>query len=268
MSIEIARMEMFNLKWSGFSSNVHKSFQNLRKEEDFFDITIVGDDFKHVTAHKLVLSASSEYFKEVFSNSKKYFQSHALICLEGLNQSDLNNILDFIYHGEIQIYQHDLDRFLGIAERLKLEGLIGGEQQPGENDKTIDSLDKNIKTPQNNFLVSRNKNKLIKDVVKKENPVITVQSSDIQSLEELDQKVEESYTKVAPGCFVCNHCDKSFKASSHIKDHVEMHFEGLSFPCTICDTSLRSRASLRMHNNTMHNRRNKNNTQNHTKSFF
>ena len=115
-------------KSNDFSSNVHKSFQNLRKEEDFFDITLVGDDFKHVTAHKLVLLASSEYFKKIFSNNKKYFQSHALICLEGLNQTDLNNILDYIYHGEIQIYQHELDRFLGIAERLKLEGLIGGVQ--------------------------------------------------------------------------------------------------------------------------------------------
>ena len=107
---------------------MHKSFQNLRKEEDFFDITIVGDDFKHVTAHKLVLASSSEYFKRIFTNNKKYFQSHALICLEGLDQNDLNNILDYIYHGEINIYQHDLDRFLGIAGRLKLEGLIGGKQ--------------------------------------------------------------------------------------------------------------------------------------------
>ena len=245
MRIERSRMDKFNLKWTDFSSNVHKFFQNFRKEEDFFDITLVGDDFKHVTAHKLVLSASSEYFKEVFSNNKKYFQSHALICLEGLIQSDLNNILDYIYHGEIQIYQHDLDRFLGIAERLKLEGLIGGEQQPEEDDKTTESLEENIKPPQDNFLVSKNEKKLIH----------YVQSSDIQSLEELDQKLEESYTKVAPGCFTCNHCNKSFKKLFHIKEHVEMHFKGLSFPCTNCDTILSSRASLRIHNTTIHNKR-------------
>ena len=247
-------MDKFSLKWNDFSSNVHKSFKNLRKEEDFFDITLVGDDFKHVTAHKLVLSASSEYFKKVFSNNKKYFQSHALICLEGLNQSDLNNILDYIYHGEIQIYQHDLDRFLGIAERLKLEGLIGGEQQPVENDKTENSSEEkiDIDPPQNEFLVSQNENTLTEAVSTTVKPDITVQSSDIQSLEELDQKVEESYTIVAPGCFTCNHCDKSFKHSGHIKEHVEKHFEGLSFPCTLCDTILRSRKSLRMHNKRQH----------------
>ena len=89
-------MEKFCLKWNDFTSNVTRSFQNLRKEEDFFDVTLVGDDGRHVTAHKLVLTSSSEYFKNVFTNSKKYFQSHALICLEGLQQDDLNNILDYI----------------------------------------------------------------------------------------------------------------------------------------------------------------------------
>ena len=119
-------MEKFSLKWNDFSSNVQNSFKRLRTEEDFFDITLVADDYKQVTAHKLVLSSCSEYFKGVFSNNKKYFQSHALICLEGLNQGDLNNVLDYIYQGEVQIQQDDLDRFLGIAQRLKLEGLIGG----------------------------------------------------------------------------------------------------------------------------------------------
>ena len=148
-------MEKFSLKWNDFASNVHKSFLNLRKEEDFFDVTLVGDDLKHVTAHKVVLSSSSEYFKKVFSNNKKCIQSHALICLEGLNQTDLNNILDYIYHGEIQIYQHDLDRFLGIAERLKLEGLIGGEQPDYiDGGKTENILDEKILISQNDLIVS------------------------------------------------------------------------------------------------------------------
>ena len=50
---------------------------------------------------------------------------------------ELNFVLDYIYHGETQIYEHDLDRFLAIAERLKLEGLIGGQQH---NDNTKDEI--------------------------------------------------------------------------------------------------------------------------------
>ena len=245
-------MEKFNLKWNDFSSNVHKSFQNLRKEEDFFDITLVGDDFKHVTAHKLVLASCSEYFKMIFSNNKKYFQSHAMICLEGLNQNDLNNVLDYIYHGEIQIYQHDLDRFLGIAERLKLEGLIGGGEKHEDDGKTETIVEEKVSSPHNNSVVSNSENKTTKDVRTAEKPVISVQSSDIQSLEELDQKVAESYSRNSDGLFGCHYCAKSFKHSGHIKEHVETHIEGLSFPCNFCDAILRSRNSFRLHTKRQH----------------
>ena len=241
-------MEKFSLKWNDFSSNVQKSFQNLRKEEDFFDITLVGDDFKHVTAHKLVLSSSSEYLKMVFSNNKKYFQSHALICLEGLNQSDLNNVLDYVYHGELQIYQHDLDRFLKIAKRLELEGLIGTETEKDEDDDIIETIqEEHSFEPKVNFSVSKSENQMTNDNGRKEKPTIIVQSSDIQSLEELDQKVEESYSRDSTGLYACHYCSKSFKKKCHIQEHVEIHFEGLSFTCTMCDAVLRSRHSLRDH---------------------
>ena len=82
--------------------------------------------------------------------------------------------------------------------------------------------------------------------------IISVKSSDIQSLEELDQKVEESYSKDSVGLYACNYCAKSFKQRVHIKEHVEIHFEELSFPCTFCDTILRSRTALRFHNKRKH----------------
>ena len=132
-------MEKFSLKWNDFTSNVTKSFQSLRNEEDFFDITLIGDDYKHVTVHKLVLSSCSQYFKNVFSNNKKYFQSQAMICLDGLNHFDLKNVLDYIYQGEVQIQQHEIDRFLKIADRLQLEGLIGGGQH-AEDGKTEEEI--------------------------------------------------------------------------------------------------------------------------------
>ena len=148
--------------------------------------------------------------------------------------------MDYIYHGELQIYQHELDRFLEISERLKLEGLVGGEQQDFiDEGKTENSWDANDSTSQNDFLVSRVEYHINERVRKIEKTVISFNSSDIQSLDELDQKVEESYTKVAPGCWTCNHCDKSFIKGAHAREHVEIHFEGLSFPCTFCDTILR-----------------------------
>ena len=241
-------MEKFSLKWNDFTSNVQKSFQKLRREEDFFDITLVGDDYKPVTAHKLVLSSCSEYFKGVFSNNKKHFQSHALICLEGLNQSDLNNILDYIYQGEVQIQQEELERFLGIAERLKLEGLIGGETEEDHDEvEKSKSFEEKIVKRQEDTSVHESENK-----IRRSTGLIERQPVNNSNLDELDQKVEESYSKDASGCYACHYCAKLFRKRGHIKEHVEIHFEDLSLPCSFCDLTLRSRKALRSHKSKYH----------------
>ena len=119
--------EKFSLKWNDFHSNVSKSFELLRNEGYLQDVTLVGDDDNQVKAHKLVLSACSSYFKNIF---KKNIQSNILLCIEGTTKKDLQNILDYMYNGEVQIFQEDLDRFLTIAQRMKLEGLRQDSNHP------------------------------------------------------------------------------------------------------------------------------------------
>ena len=103
--------------------------------------------------------------------------------------------------------------------------------------------------------INRNETKIIRNVRTAEKPVISIQSSDIHNLEELDQKVEESYSKDSTGNYKCHHCTKSSRNRGHIKEHVEIHFDGLSFPCNFCDKTLRSRKALRLHHG-LHKQRN------------
>ena len=138
-------LEKFCLKWNDFNSNVSKSFSKLRNENEFFDVALVSDDQKLISAHKVVLSASSDYFKRIFKNNK---HQNPFLCLEGISSSDLNNILDYIYNGEVQIYQEHLDRFLDIAQRFKLEGLLEGgkhEEEVEEKHKVIQSFESPLK---------------------------------------------------------------------------------------------------------------------------
>ena len=113
--------EKFCLKWNDFQSNVTRSFCRLRNEDDFCDVTLVSDDKVQVSAHRVVLSTCSEYFKTILKQNK---HQHPLLCLEGIDSNEMKNVLDYIYNGEIQIHQEDLDRFLHVAQRLQLEGLI------------------------------------------------------------------------------------------------------------------------------------------------
>ena len=68
----------FCLKWNDFDSNASKAFRLLMDEDFLQDVTLVGDDQSQIAAHKLVLSACSEYFNSIF---KKNNHSHPLLCL-------------------------------------------------------------------------------------------------------------------------------------------------------------------------------------------
>ena len=60
----------FNLKWKGFQSNVTNTFKTLRTFDHFYDVTLVSDDQQQVSAHKVVLASSSEYFKNILTSNK------------------------------------------------------------------------------------------------------------------------------------------------------------------------------------------------------
>ena len=131
--------EKFCLKWNDFQTNVSKSFSDLRNEEYLHDVTLVCDDNSQVSAHKLVLSACSEYFKTIFRNNG---HQNPLICLEGVSSPELRNILDYMYNGEANIFQENLDNFLSLAQRLKILGLLQNDQGDPHEDFTPDQVTK------------------------------------------------------------------------------------------------------------------------------
>ena len=91
----------------------------------------MGDDHKQVKAQKLVLATSSDYFREIFKNNE---QVNIVICLQGMDSVTIDHLLEYIYYGEVQLYQENLDNFLEMARRLKLEGLTNNKQAEDMDD--------------------------------------------------------------------------------------------------------------------------------------
>merc|ERR1712126_62066 len=118
--------EKFSLKWNDFHQTVSNSFGLLRQEKDFFDVSLITDDEVHLYGHKLVLSACSEFFRSIL---KKTSNTHPLIYLSGINSRNLQYIIDYIYHGEVEIYQEQLDDFFDVAQKLKIAGLNSDQKQ-------------------------------------------------------------------------------------------------------------------------------------------
>ena len=112
--------EKFSLKWNDFQQTVSSSFKVLRSEQDFFDVTLVSDDEVHMSSHKLVLSACSDFFKSIL---KKTSNPHPLIYLSGISSKNLSFVIDYIYQGEVEIHQEQLNDFMNVAQKLKIAGL-------------------------------------------------------------------------------------------------------------------------------------------------
>ena len=244
--------EKFCLKWNDFTTNTTKAFGLLRNEDFLQDVTLVGDDNHQVAAHKLVLSSCSEFFKNIFKNNK---HSHPLICLDGITSSELDNILNYMYNGEVNIFQEDLDRFLAVAQRFKLEGLLGDPQQEEEEHHVeLEELPKphhakqqSVPAKREKFDISQNlKLKLSNDhqLAKVGNDDVKISMSQ-EDKENLDAKVNQYVERSEDGLFYCNMCGKSAKQKIVVKNHIEAkHLEGVEIPCPICGKIFRSRPCL------------------------
>ena len=126
--------DKFCLQWNDFQQNIAATYQDLRKYQDFCDVTLVCEEGKQIEAHRIILSASSTFFNTLL---KRNTNSHQLIYMRGLKAKELTAIVDFIYNGETNIYQNDLDGFLALAEELQLKGLDGTIDKPLNNSENL-----------------------------------------------------------------------------------------------------------------------------------
>ena len=233
--------EKFCLKWNDFHTNVSNSFGLLRNEDYLQDVTLVTEDNEQVAAHKLVLSACSDYFKNIFKRNKN---SNLLLCLEGVNSADLNNVLDYIYNGEVKIYQENIDRFLEVAQRFKLEGLLGNNEE-----ESSDDLGKpNLKNADGGLMAEHDyplqEQKIRQPKISNERTFVRNNMDHTEA----DQQILEQMEKSSDGTYSCKICGKgSVKLRGHMRNHIETHLEGLSFDCQHCGKVFRSRNSLSKH---------------------
>jgi len=111
--------EKFCLRWNDFETNISVAFRELRDDKDFFDVTLACDD-EQIQAHKVILSACSPFFRNVLRRNP---HQHPLLYLKGVKYTDLQSVLNFMYHGEVNVAQEELNSFLAVAEDLRVKGL-------------------------------------------------------------------------------------------------------------------------------------------------
>ena len=117
--------ETLCLKWNDFQDLVQVSFGEFRIDTDFTDVTLACEDHS-IKAHKVVLSTCSPFFKKLL---KTHSHPQPLIYMKGVKANRLTAIIDFLYLGEANVVQEDVDSFLALAEQLQLKGLEGNSNE-------------------------------------------------------------------------------------------------------------------------------------------
>ena len=254
--------EQFCLKWNDFKENITSSFNGLRKDADFSDVTLVCEEDKQVEAHRIILTACSPFFSSVLKRNK---HPHPMIYMRGLKANDLVAIVDFIYYGEANIYQEDLDGFLALAEELQLKGLTGSQNDSPELAEEAQIKQKEQHLPHKSMYKQETDNELKSNIENKtiipdnieNHSIVPIEAVNIHvaagtSVDALRVKLDSMMERIDDGdyrwkCTICGKTTKGEKSSRDMRRHIETHMDGLSFPCNQCGTVSRSSNALNLH---------------------
>ena len=282
--------ESYNLNWAEFTSYTSKTFNDLLHNEDFADVTLVCDDDESIKAHKVILSACSPFFNRIL---RKNHHNHPLIYLSDVNLNELKAIVNFIYLGQTNVEQDNLQRFLKVAAKFQVRGLTDNKteeqtvttpsKEANKSPKKIPGLNKTkqsiIQTPelQDNSMITHesqpNSSNISSGDIKIEaepvegDPVsIFDDNDDLDNVDNFDsidtsQFAIENMMSLAPTIvsadgdkmYPCDQCDYKATYACNLTSHKRTVHQGLYYSCNLCPYKSSRKDRLNKHYVSKHN---------------
>ncbi|XP_067007241.2 protein bric-a-brac 2 isoform X8 [Anabrus simplex] len=146
--------QQFSLRWNNYLSHIIGAFDSLRSDEDLVDVTLSCEG-KRIRAHKMLLSACSTYFRDLFKENPC---QHPVVIFRNVKFEDLVALVDFMYQGEVNVVQEQLGSFLTTAELLAVQGLSEGSAKDSQtdNNKEPECPDSPVAPPEPEVQMSNN----------------------------------------------------------------------------------------------------------------
>merc|ERR1711949_131153 len=176
---------------------LREMMREMMKSDDFTDITLVTDDKKTIKAHRNILSACSPVFKNILQMEINI--SHPVIYLRGIQYSEMESILQFIYLGEAKFYEERMNEFLSVSKNLEIREL--------SKDVEIDEADP---SNQNQEDITEAEN-VDHNIITEEEEGTTMESEPTSEKKVISREITSVGSK-----FQCPQCDKLFSHKSHV----------------------------------------------------
>ena len=219
--------EKYSLTWHTYSDHLRDMMKELMMNEDYSDVTLVTEDKKHIKANVSVLSACSPVFKEIFKRERI---SISIMYLRGIQFSEMESILQFIYLGEATFYEERMDEFLAVAKSLEIKALCNAEpetnSEPNAEPLQSDPVTQNDKVEE----------QYVTSDVSKNHP----------------QKERRREVVSLKGRYECEFCQKTFSTQSNLTLHIKSKHEGVKYACDQCDYQATLKGNLTQHVQSKH----------------
>ena len=247
--------EKYSLTWNTYSDHLKTMMQELMMNEDFADVTIVTEDKKHIKANINILSACSPVFRDILKKEKN---SNQIIYLRGIQFSEMESIMQFIYLGEATFYEERMDEFIAVAKSLEIKELCNAEtesnDEPDEpspsNSATGKEMEEHTVISDPDHTIKQAPQQIRRGVVsvngKYECEMCHKKYSDKKGLTRHNQSVHEGVK------YACDQCDYQATQQSSLFIHIEAKHDGIKYPCDQCDYQATTKCSLTKHIQSMH----------------
>ena len=247
--------EKLCLQWHDFQENLKTAFGLLRNDREFSDVTLACEDGAQIETHKVILAAASPFFMEILKRNQ---HPRPLIYMRGVKVEDLAAIVDFLYYGETNVNEENLEAFLTLAEELKLKGLTGSAENEYEIERVQEQIIEpikqhkeaipNVQNPQNIFHPNP------REEFSSSMPVAIIAGPEAEGLDEQVKSmmgIGENLVRSGERTFrawICKVCGKESQKADIVR-HVEAKhvISNVPHPCNICQKISRSRNGLRKH---------------------
>ena len=219
--------EKYSLTWHTYSDHLKNMMKELMMNEDYSDVTLVTEDKKYLKANGSILSACSPIFKEIFKRDKS---SNTIMYLRGIQFSEMESILQFIYLGEATFYEERMDEFVAVAKSLEITELCNAESETN-NEPDAEPLQSDPVTPTDK-----------------------VEEQDVTSDVLKSHPKQERRREVVGlnGRYECEPCQKTFTHQSKLSRHIQSMHEGIKYACDECDYQATQQAHLTIHIQSKH----------------
>ena len=103
-----------------WADSILHGLQAQRADDSQCDVSLVSEDGYSIGAHSAVLCAASPKFKNLLERS----QVLVVVKLKSIATETLQNVVDFIYSGKVDVGSGNVESIQQMAEGFEISGLV------------------------------------------------------------------------------------------------------------------------------------------------